>query len=85
VSPDTGRTVLKSFNSGFCGGDFKLTLAPGAEQAVKANGSSDKCKWDGQGLYFAAAFKHPTLPDKLLRISAPLTGVTGCVAIGEGW
>jgi hypothetical protein len=88
VSPDTGKTVLKAFNSGFCGPDFKYTIAPGSEQAISASGGSDKCKWDGQGLYVAAAFKHPTIPDKLLRVSAPLAGGAGgatCVAIGEGW
>jgi hypothetical protein len=84
TSPDTGRTVLRSFNSGFCGADFKVVVPPGGEVAVDAN-SNDKCKWDGQGLFYAIAFKHPADPEKQLRISGALHNRSDCVTFGEGW
>ena len=42
-----------TYNSGFCPRDFKLTLAPGAEQAVTFGSQDARCRFDGEALFFA--------------------------------
>jgi len=85
-SPDTGKTVLTSFNSGFCGGnDLRVVISPGGEKAIDISGSDPRCKWDGQGLFYSVAFKDPKDPEKQLRLAGPLHNRTDCANFGEGW
>ena len=84
-SADTGQMVLGSFNSGWCGAELKVTVPVGGEQAVDVRGSDLRCRWDGKGLFYAITFKHPTDPEKQIRIAGPLHNQSACVNIGEGW
>jgi hypothetical protein len=82
---ETGETQLRSFNSLYCGADFKLSIPPGGEATVNAKGANARCQWDGKGLFYAAAFQHPTDPEQSIRISGPLHNRSDCIPIGEGW
>jgi hypothetical protein len=87
VSPDTGKTILRAYNSDYCRADFSVTVAPGAEQAIEGKGSTDRCKWDGKGIFYAVALKDPRDPtgQKVARVAGPLHNRTDCVPVGEGW
>ncbi|HET8644300.1 MAG TPA: hypothetical protein VFO85_02350, partial [Vicinamibacteria bacterium] len=82
---DTGKLVLTSFNSGWCGADMKIVVPPGGEQVVDVKGSDARCRWDGKGLFYAVAFKDPKNPDNFRRVAGPLHKRSDCVNIGEGW
>ncbi len=84
-SPDTGKMVLSTFNSGYCGNDLKVVVPAGGEKAVDISGSDPRCRWDGQGLFYSVAFKDPRDPAKQVRVAGPLHNRTDCVNIGEGW
>jgi hypothetical protein len=84
-SADTGKVVLNSFNSGWCGADLNLTVPVGTEQSIDVRGSDPRCRWDGKGLFYSITFKHPTDPEKQIRIAGPLHSQTACINIGEGW
>lgn len=83
-APDTGKLVLNSFNSGWCGADLRVAVPAGGEQQVDIKGSDPRCRWDGKGLFYAIAFKDPKNPEKLVRVTGPLHNRTACVNIGEG-
>jgi hypothetical protein len=87
TSPDTGKTILRSFNSDYCRADFNVTIPAGGEQAIEGRGTTDRCKWDGKGLFYAVAFKDPRDPtgEKLVRLAGPLHSRSDCVNFGEGW
>jgi hypothetical protein len=84
-SADTGKTILSSFNSGWCGADLNVTVPVGTEQTVDIRGSDPRCRWDGKGLFYSILFKHPTDAEKQIRIAGPLHNQNACVNIGEGW
>ncbi|HYN01780.1 MAG TPA: hypothetical protein VE359_05005, partial [Vicinamibacteria bacterium] len=51
-----------TYNSSFCPRDFKLTLAPGAEQAVTFGSQDARCRFDGEALFFALSLQRPDEP-----------------------
>ena len=83
-APNTGKPVLNSFNSGWCGAELRVAVPPGGEQQVDIKGSDPRCRWDGKGLFYAIAFKDPKNPEKLIRVTGPLHNRAACVNIGEG-
>lgn len=85
VSPDTGKAILRTFNSDFCRSEFKFAIPAGGEQEMSLKGSTDRCVWDGRAVFYAAAFRHPQDPERFLRVAGPLHDRTDCVTIGEGW
>jgi hypothetical protein len=87
TSPDTGKIILRSFNSDYCRADFNITIPAGGQQAIEGKGASDRCKWDGKAVFYAVAFKDPrdATGEKLVRIAGPLHNRTDCVNFGEGW
>jgi FHA domain-containing protein len=84
-SPDTGKTILTAFNSGYCGADLRVTIPAGGEKVIDISGSDPRCKWDGQALFYSVSFKDPKDPEKQLRLAGPLHNRTDCVNFGEGW
>ncbi len=80
----SGDSKVKSYNSDNCRGEFNLTLAPGSEEKIALKGASEKCNWNGQGLFFALAIKDPKTPDTPIRYSGTLNNRQDCVTIGEG-
>lgn len=80
----SGESKVKSYNSDNCRGEFNLILAPGSEEKIGLKGASEKCNWNGQGLFFALATKDPRTPDTFLRFSGTLNNRQDCVTIGEG-
>ena len=80
----SGESRVKSYNSDNCPKEFNLTLAPGSEEKISAKGASDKCNWDGRGLFYAFTIKDPAAPDNALRFSGTLNNRQECVTIGEG-
>jgi len=80
----SGDSKVKSYNSDNCRGEFNLTLAPGSEEKIALKGTSEKCNWNGQGLFYALALKDPRAPDSFLRSSGTLNNRQDCVTIGEG-
>jgi pSer/pThr/pTyr-binding forkhead associated (FHA) protein len=82
--PPSDRKV-RSYNSDFCRQEgFKIKIAPGSEEAPQFKGS-DRCTWDGQGLFFAMAIRDPKNPENLIRVSGLLHNRQDCVNVGEGW
>jgi hypothetical protein len=80
----SGEGKVKVYNSDNCPKEFNLTLAPGSEETITLKGSSDKCNWDGRGLFYAFAIKDPRAPDQPLRFSGTLNNRQDCITIGEG-
>ncbi len=68
-----------TYNSGFCPRDFKLTLAPGAEQAVTFGSQDARCRFDGAALFFALSLQRPDEP-----APAPLPSKRGVPRAGGG-
>ena len=64
-----------TYNSSFCPRDFKLTLAPGAEQAVTFGSQDARCRFDGEALFFALSLQRPDEP-----APAPLPAKRGAPA-----
>jgi FHA domain-containing protein len=87
-----GYTV-KGYNSLLCRQQFKLTLPPGAETAVSLASADERCRWDGQGLFFALYVRRPAPApaaghegeEETVYSSGLLNGRRDCVNIGEGW
>ncbi len=52
-----------TYNSGFCPREFRLTLAPGAEQAVTFGSQDARCRFDGEALFFALSLQRPAAPE----------------------
>jgi len=50
---------LEKYNSAFCGNDFHLTLAPGAEQAVELRSQEGRCGFDGAAVFYAISLRRP--------------------------
>ena len=48
-----------TYNSSFCPREFRLTLAPGAEQAVTFGSQDARCRFDGEALFFALSLQRP--------------------------
>jgi hypothetical protein len=88
---------VKSYNSLLCRQEFKLSLPPGAETAVALESDNERCRWDGQGVFFGLYVRRP-VPGVPARPGAPapeptehteyvsglLNDQAGCVNIGEG-
>lgn len=79
----SGEGKVKTYNSDNCRGEFNLTLAPGSEEKIGLKGASEKCNWNGQGLFYAFAIKDPQAADTFLRFSGTLNNRQDCVTIGE--
>ena len=54
---------LGTYNSGFCGRDFKVVLSPGAEQAIELHSDDPRCNFDGLALFYALALQRPAEPE----------------------
>jgi hypothetical protein len=54
---------LGTYNSGFCGRDFKVVLSPGAEQAIELHSEDPRCNFDGLALFYALALQRPGAPE----------------------
>jgi hypothetical protein len=53
-------TKIGSYNSAYCvHGDFKLSLAPGAETAVAFKSDEPRCNFDGNAIFYALAVQPP--------------------------
>jgi hypothetical protein len=90
--------AVKTYNSLLCRQEFKLSLPAGAETPVSLQSDNERCRWDGQGVFFALYVRRP-VPGAPARPGAPapepgerteylsglLNGQSGCVNIGEGW
>ncbi len=53
---------LVTYNSGFCGRDFAITLPPGGEQAVELRSEEARCRFDGSAVFFALSVQRPADP-----------------------
>jgi pSer/pThr/pTyr-binding forkhead associated (FHA) protein len=87
-----GYTV-KGYNSLLCRQEFKLSLPPGAETPVSLRSDNERCRWDGQGLFYALYVRRPAPAparghegaEETVYVSGLLNGRQDCVNIGEGW
>jgi pSer/pThr/pTyr-binding forkhead associated (FHA) protein len=90
--------VVKTYNSLLCRQEFKLALPPGAETPVSLASDNERCRWDGQGVFFALYTRRrvaaaparpgaaaPEPAERTEYLSGLLNGQSGCVNIGEGW
>ena len=90
--------MVKSYNSLLCRQDFKLVLPPGAETPVALESGNERCRWNGQGVFYALYVRREVPAPAPARGGAPrepveqtvyysglLNGPRGCVNIGEGW
>jgi hypothetical protein len=90
--------AVKSYNSLLCRQDFKLVLPPGAETPVALESDNERCRWNGQGVFYALYVRRevpaaaparggaPREPvEQTVYYSGPLNGPRPCVNIGEGW
>ncbi|HXB56370.1 MAG TPA: FHA domain-containing protein [Vicinamibacteria bacterium] len=50
---------LTTYNSQFCGRDFKLVLEPGAERVVELSSQEPRCAFDGSALVYAFSLRRP--------------------------
>ena len=66
-----------TYNSSFCPRDFRLTLAPGAEQAVTFGSEDARCRFEGEALFFALSLQRPAGPQPS---PAPLPAERGALA-----
>ena len=66
-----------TYNSGFCSREFRLTLAPGAEQAVTFGSEDARCRFEGEALFFALSLQRPAGPEPS---PAPLPAKRGALA-----
>jgi hypothetical protein len=58
-----GYTV-KGYNSLLCRHEFKLSLPPGAETPVSFSSENERCRWNGQGVFFGLHVRRPVpVPD----------------------
>jgi len=62
LAEQTSGFKVVTYNSGFCGHDFGITLAPGAEQAVEMRSQDPRCRFDGQALFYALSVQRPEEP-----------------------
>jgi pSer/pThr/pTyr-binding forkhead associated (FHA) protein len=53
---------LTTYNSQFCGRDYKLVLEPGAERVVELSSQESRCAWDGSALFYALSLRRPAAP-----------------------
>jgi hypothetical protein len=84
-APDKdGNLQIKSYNSQFCGEEFRLSVPAGGQVPVKLHGSSEFCNWDGQGLFVSAIFQHPQHPERAIHVARPIHNGDACVEVGEG-
>ena len=90
-----------TYNSSFCPRDFRLTLAPGAEQAVAFGSEDARCRFEGEAIFFAlslqrpagpqgspapeAAERNPDEPGATYWLSGLPGGRDDCVSVGAGW
>ena len=97
---DAGQTyTVKTYNSLLCRQEFKLVLPPGAETAVNLPSEQERCRWDGQGVFFALYVRRmvpapaparpgapPREPEERTEyLSGLLNGRKDCVNIAEDW
>ncbi len=66
---------VATYNSGFCGRDFKISLAPGAEQAVEMRSQDPRCQFDGQALFYALSVQRRAAGAQVPAEAAPAPGV----------
>ncbi len=71
---------VATYNSGFCGRDFKLVLPPGAEQAVELRSQDPRCQFDGQALFYALSVQRRAAGGQLPAEAAPAAGVRAAKA-----
>jgi hypothetical protein len=83
VGKDGGLEV-RSFNSLFCGDDFKLTVPAGGQVPVSVKGAHEECAWDGNGLFVSAIVQHPQDPARTLHYAMPTQNADVCLEIGGG-
>jgi hypothetical protein len=97
--PGAGQPfTVKGYNSLLCRQDFKLTLPPGSETPVALESGNERCRWNGQGVFYALYVRRLVPPPAPARGAAPrepveqtvyysglLNGPRPCVNIGEGW
>ena len=90
--------TVKGYNSLLCRQDFKLVLPPGAESPVSLESDNERCRWDGDGVFYALYVRREVPAAAPARGGAPrepveqtvyysglLNGPRACVTIGEGW
>jgi pSer/pThr/pTyr-binding forkhead associated (FHA) protein len=53
---------LTTYNSQFCGRDYKLVLEPGAERVVELSSQESRCAWDSSALFYALSLRRPEAP-----------------------
>ena len=97
---DAGQSyTVRSYNSLLCRQDFKLSLPPGAETPVAFESTNERCRFDGQGVFFALYVRRlvqappparpgapvPEPEEQTVYLSGLLNDRRDCVTIGEGW
>jgi pSer/pThr/pTyr-binding forkhead associated (FHA) protein len=84
-APDKdGNLQIKSYNSQFCGEEFKLTVPANGQVPVRLQGSSEFCNWDGQGLFVSMIFQHPQDSNRAVHVARPFHNSDVCIEVGEG-
>jgi pSer/pThr/pTyr-binding forkhead associated (FHA) protein len=53
---------IKDYNSIRCRNEFNVVVPPGAQQPVTFKSDNDKCRWDGETLYYGFWVKRPAPP-----------------------
>jgi hypothetical protein len=90
--------AVKSYNSLLCRQDFKVVLPPGSETPLALESANERCRWNGQGVFYALYVRREVPAPAPARGAAPrepveqtvyysglLNGPRACVNIGEGW
>ena len=50
---------LVTYNSSFCGRDFRISLPPGTEQTVELRSEEPRCRFDGKAIFYALSLQRP--------------------------
>jgi hypothetical protein len=76
---------LTTYNSQFCGRDYKLVLEPGAERVLELSSQESRCAWDGSALFYALSLRRPALaaPEPPKEEKAPRKAKKGGAAAEE--
>ena len=75
---------LATYNSGFCGQDFHLVLAPGSEQAVDLHSQDARCNFDGNAVFYALSLRRPADAAEPAEAAVPAGRHRGAGARGAG-
>lgn len=82
---DIPQYKLRTFNSSFCGRDYRMVLATGAQKTFDVRSEkSERCNWDGSAVFYALAIRRPGA-EEAAWFSGLQNRTDECVKVGSGW